>query len=133
MVYSPVVSQVVPAGFAELAQGAAGLPGRELTQDRARLIVHGRVGTGLAGAVRYAGTLHTTSAPLPPVKVEVVVSPWSADRSEVAIQPITRLGHLESRRANRFYQAARAVLPVLIDRLTAELPAEAPVALKLAA
>ena len=43
-VYSPVVSQVVPVGFADLAQAADELPGQELTDDRVRLKVHGRVG-----------------------------------------------------------------------------------------
>ena len=110
-VYSPVVSQVVPVGFAELAQAADGLPGQELTQDQARLKVHDLIGPGLAGAIRYGGTLRTTPALLHTVKVEVVVSPWSAGRSEVAIHPITNLGHLDSGRANRFYQAARTDTP----------------------
>ncbi len=132
-VYSPVVSEVVPVGFAGLARAVDDLPGQEFTEGRARLKVHGRVGTGLAGAIRFGGTLRTTSVLLPSVKVEVVVSPWSAGRSEVAIHPLTKLGQLDSLRANRFYQAARSILPAVIDRLDAELPTEAPVSLKLAA
>jgi hypothetical protein len=131
-VYSPVVSQLVPVGFADLALAAEELPGQEITQDQARLKVHGLIGPGLAGAMRYSGTLHPSSVFLPSVRVEVVVSPWSASRSEVAIHPITNLGHLDSLRANRFYKAAGSILPLVIDHLKAELPAEAP-ALKLAA
>jgi hypothetical protein len=67
------------------------------------------------------------------MKVEVVVSPWSAGRSEVAIHPITELGRLDSLRANRFFKAAEAILPLVIDQLDAELPREAPATLKLAA
>ena len=132
-VYTPVVSQVVPVGFADLTHAADKLPGQELTHDQARLNVHGLIGPGLAGAIRYGGTLHTTGGLLPSIKVEVVVSPWSAGRSEVAIHPISNLGRLDSRRANRFYQAARLILPLVMDQLHSELPEETPAALRLAA
>jgi hypothetical protein len=131
---SAVVSQVVPVGFADLAQAADKLPGQVFTEDRIRLTVHGRAGTGLAGAIRFAGTLRTTSALLPSMKVEVVVSPWSADRSEVAIHPMSNLGPFDSLRANRFFKAGGSILPEVIDRLTAEVPVEqAPATLGLAA
>jgi hypothetical protein len=132
-VYTPVVSEVVPVGFADLAQAAGELPGQELNSGSARLNVNRLVGTGLAGGIRFGGTLRTSSGLFPSIKVEVVVTPWSASRSEVAIHPMTNLGHLDSLRANRFYKAARSILPVVIDRLDAALPAEAPAALKLAA
>jgi hypothetical protein len=132
-IYSAVVSEAVPVGFADLAQAADQLPGQDFTEGRSRLTVHGRVGTGLAGAIHFAGTLHTASALLPAMKVEVVVSPWSTGRSEVAIHPITKLGQLDSLRANRFFKSARSVLPVLIDRLNAELPVEVPAPLQLVA
>jgi hypothetical protein len=125
MVNSPVVSQRVPVGFSDLVKAADELPGQEFSEGRIRMKVHGRVGTGLPGAVRLAGTLRTTAALHPSVKVEVVVSPWSAGRSEVAIHPITNLGQFESVRAHRFFVAAEAILPVLIDRLNAERPVEA--------
>jgi hypothetical protein len=131
-VHSPVVSQLVPVGFADIAHAADKLPGQKLSEDRIRLKVHGRVGTGLPGAIRYAGTLWTTSAPFPAMKVEVVVSPWSASQSEVAVHPITNLGQFDSLRASRFFKAAYSMLPVVIDRLYAELPVDAPVALPLA-
>jgi hypothetical protein len=132
--HSAVVSQVVPVGFAGLAQAAGQLPGQEFSEDRIRLKVHGRAGTGLAGAMRFAGTLRTTSSLLPSMKVEVVVSPWSADRSEVAIHPITNLGSFDSLRANRFFKAADSILPFVIDRLRTEVPVEeAPAILGLAA
>ena len=132
-VCSAVVTQVVPVGFADLAQAAGELPGQELTDDRIRLKVHGPAVTGLAGAIRVAGTLRSTAALLPSVKVEVVVSPWSTGRSEVAIQPVTNLGRLDSLRAKRFFKAARSILPVVIDRLNAELPVEVLAAPQLAA
>lgn len=132
-VYSAVVSQVVPVGFADLAQAVGGLSGQELAEDRIQLKVDGCVDAGLAGAIRLAGTLRTTAALLPPMKVEVVVSSWSAGRSEVAIHPITKLGHFDSLRAKRFFKGARSILPVVIDRLNAGLPVELPAAVKLAA
>jgi hypothetical protein len=132
-IYSAVVSQVVPVRFADLAQAAETLPGLEFSEDRARLQIHGSAGAGLAGAVRYRATLRTTAALLPPMKVEVVVSPWSAGRSEVAIQPLTRLGQLDSLRSHRFFKAARAVLPAVIDRLSTDVPVAAPAEVRLAA
>jgi hypothetical protein len=130
-VYSAVVSRVVAAGFADLIQAANALPGQEFTSNRGRLKVDNRVATDLADEIHFDATLRTTAL-LPSLKVEVVVSPWSADRSEVAIHPITRLGQLDSYRARRFFNAAHSVLPVVIDHLNAEL-VEAPAALKLAA
>lgn len=131
-IYSAVVSQVVPVGFADLAQAAEALPGQEFAHDRARLQVHDPAGAGLAGAVRFSGTL-TTSALLPPVKVEVVVSPWSAERSEVAIHPLTNLGLFDSLRAKRFFKAAYSIIPDVVERLGAALPAEVPTPVILAA
>jgi hypothetical protein len=131
-VYSAVVSQVVPGEFGDLAQAAEQLPGQEFTTDRARLAVGASVGPGLAGAIRFGGTLKTSTV-LPSLKVEVVVSPWSANHSEVAIQPITNLGRFDSLRARRFFKAAASILPMVIDHLAAELPVEAPVSLELAA
>jgi hypothetical protein len=132
-VYSAVVTQVVPQSFAALAQAANELPGQELTADRVRLKVQDRVGDGLGGAIRYAATLRTASALLPSIKVEVVISPWSADQSEVAIHPMTHLGRSGSLRANRFFEAARTILPTVIDRLNAGLPVEVAVPVGLAA
>ena len=131
-VYSAVVSQVVPVGFADLAQAAECLPGQEFTEGRARLQVHESAGGGLAGARRFSGTLKTSPL-LPSLKVEVVVSPWSAALSEVAIHPLSSLGRLDSLRANRFFTAARSIVPQVVDSLAAELPVEAPVQLQLAA
>ena len=128
---SAVVSQVVPVGFADLAEAADLLPGAEVGQGRTRLKVEVPLGAGVAGAVRFGGSLRT-SALLPAVRVEVVVSPWSAGHSEVAIHPVTGLGRLDSGRAERFYRAALSILPALIDRLGSEAPAETTV-LELAA
>lgn len=131
-IHTSVVSQVVAAGFADLAQAAELLPGTEVTAGRSRLKVHGSLGAGLAGAVRFDGTLRT-SALAPALKVEVVVSPWSAGRSEVAIHPVTGLGQLDSLRTKRFVKTALSVLPALIDRLSAEARVETPTNLELAA
>ncbi len=132
-IYSPVVSQVVPVGFADVAQAAETLPGHELSEGRTRLKVQSCVGTGVAGAVRYSATLRTTAAPFPAVKVEVVVSPWSEGRSEIAIQPVSNLGQFDSLHASRYFKAARSILPVVTDRLFADLPVEVPATVGLAA
>jgi hypothetical protein len=124
--YTAVVSQVAPAGFADLAQAAEEFPHGEVTDGRVRLSVHGRAGRWLPGMVRLTGTLHTNSLLLPRARVEVVISPWSAGRSEVAIHPITHLGKADSLRSGRFFEAARSILPKLIERLDAELRVEAP-------
>lgn len=132
-IYSAVVSQVVPVGFADLGQAADALPGAQFEEGRARLEIHGRAGTGFVGAVRFSASLHTGSPLSRSIKVEVVVSPWSAGRSEVAIHPLTSLGRLDSVRADRFFKAARSVLPVVVDRLSSDLPVEAPAVLEPAA
>ena len=131
-IHSSVVPQVVPVGFADLAQAADRLPGTAVAKGDTRLEVEGRAGAGLADAVRYRATLRT-AALLPPLKVEVVVSPWSAGKSEVAIHPVSNLRRLDSLRAKRFFKAALTVLPVLVDRLSAEVAAEVPAVLELAA
>lgn len=131
-IHSSVVPQVVPVGFADLAQAADRLPGSVVADGETRLEVEGRAGPGFADAVRYRGTLRT-SALLPPLKVEVVVSPWSAGKSEVAVHPVTNLRRLDSLRAKRFFKAALAILPALVDRLGAEVAAETPAVLELAA
>ena len=131
-ILSSVVPQVVPVGFADLAQAADRLPGTAVAAGDTRLEVGGRSGAGFADAVRYRATLRT-SALLPSLKVEVVVSPWSAGKSEVAIQPVTNLRRLDSLRAKRFFKAALSILPVLVEHLLAGAPAEAPAVLELAA
>ena len=131
-IHSAVVSQVVPVAFAGLAQAAEELPGQEFGDDRTRLKVQSFVGAGFAGAIRFGGTLRTLPL-LPSVKVEVVISPWSVGRTEVAIHPMTPLGGFESFRSTRFFNATRSILPLVIDRLCAQLPVEIPAALELAA
>lgn len=133
MGYSEVVPQVVRVGFADLAQAAEGLPGCQFAAGRTRLQVHGPVGKALEGMIRLGGTLRTGSVLVPRVTVEVVVSPWSAGRSEVAIHPITPLGPIDSLRARRFFEAAGSVLPALIAHLSAQAPVEAPAVPALAA
>lgn len=131
-IQSSVVPQVVPVGFADLAQAADRLPGSVVAEGDTRLEVEGRAGAGLADAVRYRATLRT-SALLPPLKVEVVVSPWSAGKSEVAIHPVSNLRGLDSLRAKRFFKAALSVLPVLVDRLAVEAAGDVPAVFELAA
>lgn len=133
MSYTEVVSEVVPAGFADLAEAADELPGSEFTGGRARLRIHGPAGGSLPGMVRLAGTLRTGSLLLPRVKVEVVVTPWSAGRSEVAIHPITHVGGVDSLRANCFFEAARSIVPLVVDRLDGGVSLEAPAVPALAA
>ena len=133
MSYTQVVSQVVPVGFADLAGAADELSGWETAGGPAHLQVHGPARNPVPGVVRLEGTLRTGSMLLPRVKVEIVVSPWSAGRSDVAIHPITHLGRVDSMRANRFFAAARSVLPAVIDHLRAEVPVEAPAVEALAA
>jgi hypothetical protein len=122
-IQSSFVSQVAPLGFADAAEAADGLTDRTVTAGPVRLELEERTGQGLAGAVWYGGVLHTGSRLIPTVKVDVVVSPWSAGRSEIGIRPLSRLGRLDSARADRFYRAAWAVLPELVDRLGVTQPA----------
>lgn len=131
-IHSAVVPELVPIGFADLAEAAERLPGTSLEEGGIRLKVGTRAGSGLAGALRFNGSLRT-SVLSPAMKVEVVVSPWSAGLSEVAIHPMTSIGSLSSLRAKRFFKAALAILPALIAHLSANAPVEAPTPVELAA
>lgn len=123
---STYVSHVVPVGFADAVEVADGLAGEEIRAGKARLQVGARIGDGLAGAVWYSGVLRTGSSLVPPVKVDLVVSPWSAGRTEIGVRPLSRIGRPESYRAGRFFDAAWALLPRLMERLTdASVPAPA--------
>ena len=123
---SSYVSQVARIEFSDAAGAADDLTGQEISAGRVRLEIHQRVRDGVPGAVSYQGVLRTGSALIPSVKVDVVLSPWSADRTEIGIRPLSRLGRSDSFRANRFFDAAWSVLPVLVDRVESRLPVEAP-------
>ena len=124
-IQSTFVSQVAKLGFADATDAGDRMTGQEITASKARLEFGNRIGDGLGGAVWYAGVLRTGSPFIPAVRVDVVVSPWSAGRVEVGIRPLGRLGRGESIRANRFFDAAWAVLPELVAELgrVAERPA----------
>ncbi|HET6963652.1 MAG TPA: hypothetical protein VFH58_02700 [Acidimicrobiales bacterium] len=124
---STFVSQVVPLGFADAADSADRLTGSEIAAGRARLQFKQRIGDGLAGAVWYEGVLRTGHRLLPSVHVDIVVSPWSAGRTEIGLRPLSRIGRPESLRAGRFFDAAWAVLPRLLEQLALGRPAETPV------
>jgi hypothetical protein len=72
---------------------------------------------GFNGARRFSGSLHFAGPLVRNFEVEVMVSPWSADQSEIAIRPVSHPGHPESRRAKRFLQAAWSVLPELTSTI----------------
>jgi hypothetical protein len=132
-IHSAFVSQVAPIGFADLAEAFDELAGTEVSAGRAKLHIQQRTGTGFAGAAYYRGTLRTGSALIPTVKVEVVVSPWSSTRSEIGLRPLSNLGHFDSLRSNRFYNAARTVLAEVFDKLLSDLSTDDSADLVLAA
>jgi hypothetical protein len=124
-IHSSFVAQVAPIGFADAAEAAEGLVGREIVTGRARLQVTGHAGAGIAGAVWYSGVLRTGGL-VPPVRVDLVISPWSAGRTEIGIRPLNRLGHFQSFRARKFFEAAWSLIPQLVAEL-APVAVEAPV------
>jgi hypothetical protein len=126
-IQSTFVSQVAPLGLADAVDAADQLVGQTITAGRSRLEVTARLGDGLAGAVWYSGTLRTGSSLIPSVRVDVVVSPWSAGRTEIGIRPLGRIGRPDSLRAHRFFDAAWAVLPELAGQLALTETAVAPV------
>jgi hypothetical protein len=126
-IHSSFVAQVAPVGFADAADVVEDLSGQTVGTGRARLEIGERIGNGLAGAVWYHGVLRTGAPLMPPVKVDIVVSPWAAGRTEIGIRPLGRLGRLDSLRANRFFDAAWSVMPELVDRLAVAAPVPVPV------
>lgn len=116
---STFVSHVVPAGFADAAGAADRLAGTTLAAGGARLELGPRIGDGFGGAVWYEGVLRTGAAWFPTVRVDVVVAPWSAGRTEIGLRPLTRIGRPDSLRAGRFFEAAWTVLPALTEALSA--------------
>lgn len=122
------VSQVARLGFADAVERADSLAGTEISNGSARLSVGERLGDGLAGAVWYSGVLRTGSVLLPLVRVDLVVTPWSAGRVEIGLRPLGRLGSPYSLRSARFFNAAWSVMPSLISALGAKPLAQRPVA-----
>jgi hypothetical protein len=120
------VSQVARLGFADALEQADSLIGHEVSNGSARLTIGERIGDGLAGAVWYSGVLRTGSPLLPSVRVDVVVTPWSAGRLEIGLRPLSRLGSASSVRANRFFSAAWRIMPSLVSALGASTVAERP-------
>lgn len=132
-IHSAFVSQVAPVEFVALSEGVDRLAGSRIVAGKAKLEIHERTDTGFVGAVYYRGVLRTGSAIIPTVKVEIVVSPWSSTRSEIGLRPLTGLGHFDSLRSNRFYNAARETLAALFDEVLATLPSDEAPELVLAA
>jgi hypothetical protein len=132
-IHSAFVSQVAPMVFADALDSFSDVIGAEVVAGKSRLRVSGPIGTGFADARYFAGTLRTGSALIPSVKVEIVVSPWSAGRTEIGVRPLSSLGHLDSLRSNRFYRAAREVLAALLDRIGSDATVEETPELVLAA
>jgi hypothetical protein len=128
------VSQVSRLPFADALEAADGLAGREVTAGNVKLSIGDRIGDGLAGAVWYSGVLRTGSPILPSVRVDLVLTPWSAGRVEVGIRPLGRLGVAQSLRATRFFNAAWSVMPALVSALsTTVVPVPVPVPARAAA
>ena len=122
-IHSAFVSQVVEAAFPDVADAFGQLAGTQTSSGKTRLHIQDRTGTGFAGTGYYRGVLRTGSALVPTVKVEIVVSPWSATRSEIGIRPLSNLGRFDSLRSERFYRAARSVLAPVLARVLASIPA----------
>lgn len=116
---STFVSHVAPVGFADAVEATDRLAGSAIQAGGARLELRQRIGDGLAGGLWYEGLLKTGSPWFPAVRVDVVVSPWSAGRTEIGLRPLTRIGRPDSFRAARFFEAAWAVLPALTEALHA--------------
>jgi hypothetical protein len=102
--------------FRDAVGGLEALSGQEITAGSARLTIGERVdGTENAfGSVGFTGRLHTGSALLPAITVDIVVTPWSATRTEIGVRPLGRPGWL---RTERFLRAAWPI----VEALTAEL------------
>ena len=116
---STFVSHVAPAGFADVVDAADRLAGSSIHAGGTELELRRRIGDGLAGAIWYEGVLKTGSPWFPTVRVDVVVSPWSAGRTEIGLRPLSRIGRADSFRAGRFFDAAWSILPALTEALAA--------------
>jgi len=123
---SEFVSQVVEVGFADAADQIDRLSGQTLAAGPARLEIGARLGHGLAGAIWYEGVLDTGSRWARKITVDVMVTPWSAGRTEIGLRPLGRLGDAEGARARRYYTAAVPVVEQLAAGLT-PAPVETPV------
>jgi hypothetical protein len=120
-IYSNFVSCRVEVGFADAAEAMERLAGGPVAAGRARLVVK-RASGGPGDRVSLAAVLHTRRALVPRMAVEVVLSPWSAGRTEIGIRPLGRLGSPGSVRSRRFLAAAWAVLPELATAVESGRP-----------
>lgn len=111
------VGSTIALGYADAAEAAERLPGRDIAAGSAHLVLGDGPAESLGSTLTLQGVLHTGSPLVRPVRVELVLSPWSASRTEVGIRPSSKLGHTESVRTRRYLDAAWTVLPRLIDAL----------------
>lgn len=120
------VSNVAEVGYADAVEAMETRVGHEVVVGGVRLHLQVQTVDSVSGMTWMSGVLHTGSALSRPVKVDVVLSPWSAHRTEVGIRPISRTGAPDSLRTRRFLDAAWAVLPELTARVSEGRAVDAP-------
>ena len=118
------VSSTIDLGYADAAEAIEKLVGQEISTGSTRLVIEDQLAGDVGGATWFAGVLRSSSPLARPIRVDVVVSPWSAHRTEIGIRPLARLGHLDSLRTRRFVASAWDVLPQLTGRLDRPVVAE---------
>lgn len=110
-------------GYPEALEAVEHLAGQEITAVPARLTVGERVGNAAFGGTWFSGRLHAGSPYVPSVAVDIVVTPWSSERTEIGIRPLARMG---SFRTARFLRAAWPVTEALLDEVANRVSAGAP-------
>jgi hypothetical protein len=116
-IHSAFVAKTAEFDYPDAVAALENLVGREIWSGSARLTIGERGADGLAGAASFSGRLRTGSLLFPSLRVDVVVSPWSATRVEFGIRPLGRVGRLGSFRLGRFSGAAWPMVEALIDRV----------------
>ena len=89
---STFVAATAEMDHAHAVKAIENLVGHEISAGAARLLIQGRNTRGMLGGVSFSGRLRTGSLLLPSVPVDVVVSPWSAVRTEIGIGPLGHYG-----------------------------------------
>jgi hypothetical protein len=114
---SAFVARTAELDYADAVGVVESLVGQEIAAGSGRLTIGARVADRPGVGAAFSGRLHTGAFLVPPVPVEIMVSPWSATRVEFGIGPLGRLGRPGSYRLNRFFGAAWPLVDTLIDHV----------------
>ena len=121
-IHTTFVATGAEVARADAVEVLEGLVGDEIKAGSARLLIEAEGRPGAFDSVSWRARLRTGFVLSPSIPVEVVVTPWSASRTEIGISPLGRVGRPGSLRLSGFFRAAWPVVDALIQRVVTSAP-----------